>query len=243
MATLSNVNTGSSPNDGTGDDLRTAFTTINSNFQAISGIFPNLDVADLEANITSTGTSTFNVLNGATIGNADAAIVGGTVSAATIGNSGASLVGTISTAAQTNITSLGTLSGLTVSGTSTFNTGQVVVNAGLSVVGAITTGITELGGNTYELASDDNTIIANLGALGNTVVTLANAANNTSRAVTLLVYDPTNTANLVMTIQVNPGEGNIFVSANANFQSTDIGVDIGVNSYKVISNGNYWIRT
>jgi len=241
MATLSNVNTGSSPNDGTGDDLRTAFTTINSNFQAITGIFPNLDVADLAANITSTGTSTFNVLNGATIGNAAAAIVGGTVSAATIGNSGASLVGTISTAAQTNITSLGTLSGLTVSGTSTFNTGQVVVNAGLSIVGAITKAITELGGNTYALASDDNTVIANLGALGNTTVTLANSANNTSRAVTLVVYDPTDTANLVMTVQTNSGEGNIFISANAHFQSTDIGVDRGQNTLRLISNGQYWI--
>ena len=41
---------------------------------------------------------------------------GSSVYAGTIGNTGASLVGTLSTAAQTNITSVGTLTGLTVSG-------------------------------------------------------------------------------------------------------------------------------
>jgi len=44
------------------------------------------------------------------------------VYAATIGNSGATLTGTISTAAQTNITSIGTLTGLTLSGTLTGTT-------------------------------------------------------------------------------------------------------------------------
>jgi len=39
-----------------------------------------------------------------------------TFNAATIGNTGATLTGTLSTAAQTNVTSLGTLTGLTVSG-------------------------------------------------------------------------------------------------------------------------------
>ena len=43
-------------------------------------------------------------------------ITAATVNAGTIGNAGATLTGTLSTAAQTNITSLGTLTGLTVTG-------------------------------------------------------------------------------------------------------------------------------
>ena len=229
MATLSNVNIGTSSNDGTGDDLRTAFTTVNTNFQALAGIFPNLDVADLTANITSTGTSTFNILNAATIGNVDAAIVGGSVNAATIGNSGASLVGTISTAAQPTITSLGTLSALTVSGPLTIN-------------GAVNHNIVELGSNIYTLLDSDNTIVANLASLGNCVVTLPNSANNSGRSITVAVYDPSNTANLELSAQVNPGEGNIFITANFSFSSTGIGVDYGVNHTRLTSVGQYWIR-
>jgi hypothetical protein len=60
-------------------------------------------------NISSTGISSLSTINATTV-NAS------TVNAATIGNSGATLTGTISTASQTNITSLGTLSGLTIAG-------------------------------------------------------------------------------------------------------------------------------
>jgi hypothetical protein len=49
-----------------------------------------------------------------------------TVRAATIGNTGATLTGTLSTAAQTNVTSLGTLTGLTVSGTIAAGTNNTI---------------------------------------------------------------------------------------------------------------------
>jgi hypothetical protein len=49
-------------------------------------------------------------------------IVASVVNAPTIGNTGAAITGTIQTAAQTNITSVGTLSGLTVGGSTTLNT-------------------------------------------------------------------------------------------------------------------------
>ena len=78
--------------------------------------------------LTTSGTVIAATVNAATIGNAGATVTGSsftasgtviaaTVNAATIGNSGATLTGNISTAAQTNITSVGTLTGLTVSGT------------------------------------------------------------------------------------------------------------------------------
>jgi hypothetical protein len=49
-------------------------------------------------------------------------ITGATVNAGTIGNAGATLTGTLSTAAQTNITSVGSLSSLTVGGATSLNT-------------------------------------------------------------------------------------------------------------------------
>ena len=67
-----------------------------------------------------------------------------TVRASTIGNSGATLTGTLSTAAQTNITSVGTLSSVTISGASTANSyAAVAVYAG--TIG--NTGATLSGGN------------------------------------------------------------------------------------------------
>jgi hypothetical protein len=68
-----------------------------------------------------------NTVKAATVGNVGAAHVGSTgtfsgtviaatLNAATIGNSGATLTGTVSTAAQPNITSVGTLTGLSVTG-------------------------------------------------------------------------------------------------------------------------------
>jgi hypothetical protein len=49
-------------------------------------------------------------------------IIASTINAGTIGNSGATLTGTLSTAAQTNITSVGTLTGLTVNAQFSGNT-------------------------------------------------------------------------------------------------------------------------
>ena len=67
--------------------------------------------ANVSSTLSVTGTSTFT---GAT--NHAGGITASTVSAGTIGNSGATLTGTLSTAAQTNITSVGTLTSLTTSG-------------------------------------------------------------------------------------------------------------------------------
>jgi hypothetical protein len=54
-----------------------------------------------------------------------------TVNAGTIGNTGATLTGTLSTAAQPNVTSIGILTGLTVSGT-VYPTANASVNLGTS---------------------------------------------------------------------------------------------------------------
>ena len=117
------VNVGATANDGTGDDLRTAFTKINENFANIS------DVGYSAANISVTG-------DVVAVGNITAANVTASDIIAT------NLYGLIQTPTQSQITSLGTLTGLTSSGiahiTNTtqslqFNSGAVVIDGGLGV--------------------------------------------------------------------------------------------------------------
>lgn len=122
MPLLANINVGTSPNDGTGDSIRDSFIIVNENFQYIEQFFPNTLAANLNANITSTGTSFFNTVNVSSVLTSTANI---STSAYFLGN-GSQLTGvaasTAGTAqyvtgnAQANITSVGTLSDLTVSG-------------------------------------------------------------------------------------------------------------------------------
>lgn len=155
MPLLANINVGASPNDGTGDSIRDSFIIVNENFQLIEAFFPNSEVANLTANISSTGTSSFNLITasnlilsggsvsansqagtvsattvtanlignvtGNVVGSVTGNLVGSSIQAATIGNSGSTLTGTISTAAQPNITEVGTLGSLTVAANVTIN--------------------------------------------------------------------------------------------------------------------------
>lgn len=131
MPLLPNINVGSAPNDGTGDSIRNAFIKVNENFQFIESFFPNTDVANLTANITSTGTSTFNIINAATIGNAGAAFTGASLSAATIGNAGSSFTGASVNAAT--VGNAGTVfTGTSVSAATIGNSGSVFTGASVS---------------------------------------------------------------------------------------------------------------
>lgn len=142
MPLLANINVGSAPNDGTGANLRSAFTTVNENFQFVEAFFPNTSNIALTANIDSTGTSTFNnvTVSNLTVTNS---IV------ATIANAG--LASFVTGNAQANITSVGTLTGLTLSGglVGTTISAATIGNSGASLVGTIgtasQTNITSLG--------------------------------------------------------------------------------------------------
>ena len=82
----------------------------------------NNDLDDLDALFSSTGTSVAMNLDGAVI---DSSVIGGTTPAAgtfTTLTANTSITGTLATAAQPNITSLGTLTGLTTTGTLTIGT-------------------------------------------------------------------------------------------------------------------------
>ena len=143
MPLLANINVGSAPNDGTGDSIRDSFITVNENFQFVESFFPNTDVISLTANITSTGNSAFNNLT----------ITGTTTSAGNIsanylfGNGSqlsAVVAGTaifVTGNAQGNITSVGNLTGLLVSGGITAATvfAGTIGNTGAALVGNIST--------------------------------------------------------------------------------------------------------
>ena len=93
----------------------------------------NLD--DVDAIFSSTGTSVAINLDGAVI---DSSVIGGTTPAAgtfTTLTANTSITGTLATAAQTNITSVGTLSSLTVSGDLTVDTSTLKVDSTNNRVG------------------------------------------------------------------------------------------------------------
>ena len=91
----------------------------------------NNDLDDVDALFSSTGTSVAMNLDGAVIDNS---VIGGTTAAAgsfTTLSASTSITGTLATAAQPNITSLGTLTGLTTTGDINFgDSDKAVFGAG-----------------------------------------------------------------------------------------------------------------
>src|SRR6056300_1390796 len=86
----------------------------------------NTDLDDLDAVFSATGTSVALNLDGAVI---DSSVIGGTTPAAgtfTTLTANTSITGTLATAAQPNITSVGTLTALDVTGTVT-SSGDVII--------------------------------------------------------------------------------------------------------------------
>ena len=234
MALLPNINVGTSPNDGTGSSLRDAFIIVNENFQLIEAFFPNSNVANLTANIQSTGTSTFNYVNA------------NVVYSSTFGNAGALYYGNIATAAQPNITSLGNLSSLIVSGTLTSEgattlTGNLSTSAGHTIQGAFSIPPSFVTTATYAVTSTDTVIIANVSASANTSITLPNADVNDGRTIEVRWWDPDNsdpTANITVTVE--PSAGNIFTTGS--FQTPSFSIDSNDYSAKLTSDGTYWFR-
>jgi hypothetical protein len=169
MPLLANINVGSVPNDGTGDSIRESFIIVNENFQYIEQFFPNTALVNLNANITSTGTSTFNIVNVSGVLTSTSNI---STSGFYLGN-GSQLTGvSASTAqfvtgnAQSNITSVGTLTSLTVSGNITSGNLSTGAISG-TIITPSQTAITSVG-NLSSLQVQGNINGANLSLSGTT---------------------------------------------------------------------------
>jgi len=143
MPLLANINVGSAPNDGTGNSIRDSFIIVNENFQFVESFFPNTSVIGLTANITSTGNSAFNnlTITGTTTSS-------GNISANYLFGNGSQLTSVVADTAtyvtgnaQGNITSVGTLTGLLVSGgiTATNILAGTIGNTGAALVGILST--------------------------------------------------------------------------------------------------------
>ena len=123
------------------------FTTLTAN-TSITGTLATV----AQPNITSLGTiaslvATTADINGGTV---DGTVIGGTTAGAgtfTTLTANTSITGTLATAAQPNITSVGTLSGLNVAGTPTFDGLTVDGNARIEELGAIAKLTLERGGS------------------------------------------------------------------------------------------------
>jgi len=146
MPLLANINVGSAPNDGTGNSIRDSFIIVNENFQFVESFFPNTDVISLNANITSTGNSAFNnlTITGTTTssGNISANYLSGNGSQLTSVSATTSGTATFVTGnAQANITSVGTLTSLNLTGNLTGSnvSAGIIGNTSSSLVGTLAT--------------------------------------------------------------------------------------------------------
>ena len=239
MPTFANINTGTAPNDGTGDSLRESFRTTNNNFSILNSIVA--DSGNITANIISTGISTFEQL--------DANVI----NVQTLGNAGTLITGNVVTAAQPNITSLGNLTSLQAAGTvqfdgtfavnsdSNFN-GNLNTQSNLNIEGGYNAGITFTVANTYAVTNNDYIIVANISAFGNTDITLPNANAAVGRIYKVFYWDPDASATgNILNVGATPGGGNIFITGNTNTEALALSE---IDSYcEVISIGDYWFRS
>ena len=326
MALLPNINVGTSPNDGTGSSLRDAFTIVNENFQFIEAFFPNSSVANLVANIESTGTSVFNIANvdvlnvntisSYTTTNITATNITTTDFTAT--NITVTDTGTFDTITANSITGSFTVGGnldvnVTSTGNSSFNitsysgnatfdtnvsigslltvdtidantanidtiTNETLNSNSISVNNASITGNINSSGSAFfnatsgvflintgfransifftnvsTISTDANldlsladynraqTVVANLTA-GNLTVTLPNASATFRNGLTytFICYDEGGLANRTLTVNVQPGAGNIWTSANTQATFVNISAELGTNSVEMKSNQVYW---
>jgi hypothetical protein len=162
-------------------------------------VFGTGDASSLGRN----GTSALTYTGGFTAG----AITGSSVSAGTIGNSGTVLYGTLnsSSAAQTNITSLGTLTGLTVSGTANITT----INGSLKgpyngIVGGTTPNI----GSFSDVNIIGTLTVPNNDILGNVVGNLTGTASVATTAGTATYASTAGLASAATSV-VQAYQGNI----------------------------------
>ena len=185
----------------------------------------------LTGSLTARGPGDFDGgLQSTPIGNASASTgVFTSVSAATIGNAGATLTGTIQTAAQTNITSVGTLSSLSVTAsnvsvniTDRFNTITSTKNLRIVSGSRDLALIANISGGSYNslTTSNDSSIIFTGTALGNAAFTISPWAATTSGIRISSVSNVATIRLAATTIQVDGNITNGGTSGTGNIGAT-----------------------
>jgi len=192
------------------------------------------DIADMDDGVVPLQTPDINggTIDGATIGGSstiDNSIIGGTTPAAgtfTTLTANTSITGTLNTAAQTNITSVGTLSALTVSGDLTVDTDTLYVDSTNNRVGIGT-------------ASPSDTLEVKIGSANTTGVLIHR--DNASGGGGI---DFSNTSNTVANI--NAGSGTLTLEADPNNASGGSYISFKTDAseaMRIDSSGNVGIGT
>jgi hypothetical protein len=133
------------------------------------------------------------------------AFTGASLSAGTIGNVGATLTGTLQTAAQPNITSVGTLSGLEISGTANVTT----INGSFKGPFNGTVGATTANAGTFTDVTVNGTLtVSNNNIIGNVTGNLTGVASSATTAGTATYASTAGLATAATTV-VQPAQGNI----------------------------------
>ena len=149
----------------------------------------NADLDTVDGLFSSTGTSVAMNLDGAVI---DSSVIGGTTAAAgsfTTLSASTSITGTLATAAQPNITSVGTLTGLDVAGTPTFD--------GLTVEG-----------ETLSMSHTGNTSTISLtqkAGTQNSVATISANREDTTTSASRLVFSTNDGTSTLQRMRINNG--------------------------------------
>ena len=206
-----------------------------SNNVTVSGSTVNVAIASSNiASFSSTGLTLTGAVNGNTFNGV--AVYGGT-----IGNSGATLTGTLSTAAQTNITSVGTLSSLAASGvitsggninvTSATNStsttsGSIVTAGGIGVAqDAYIGGKLYVGGNTTFI---NTTIINTTDTLSAPTILAGQIGNSGASLVGTTATVNTVSAGLIGNASTTLLQGTLVTSSAAQGNITSLGTLTGL---------------
>jgi len=204
------------------------------NIGATAGVFTG-NISSLNANLGNLVTANYvnvafdlNVAGNANIGSGS----GGTITGANL-LSANFIAGTLTTASQPNITSVGTLSSLSVTGNvaagnlSTSGTLSVTGNANVGNIGATGVVATTLGG-TLTTASQPN--ITSVGTLSSLAVTGNASAGNLSTSGTLSVTGNANVGNIGATgVVATTLGGTLTTASQPNITSVGTLTSLGVN--------------
>jgi hypothetical protein len=153
VGTATNANYASAANVSLYESV-TATTTNATHYPVLSGITTGNTASFTASTLTfnpSTGALSVTALSVGAI-TSSGTVIASTVNAGTIGNSGATLTGTISTAAQTNITSVGTLTSLNVGTINSSGTITGKTNTGGNVAVSNDSGTLSIRGDTTNAA-------------------------------------------------------------------------------------------
>jgi hypothetical protein len=181
-----------------------------------------------------------NTVTAAVIGNTSAVLTGATgqitnisantINAVTVGNTGTTLTGTVSTSAQPNITSVGSLTGLTVSGVTNAAGGIVASTLSAGTIGnsgAVIFG--NLSSQTLADISSNVNVAANVTVSGNVSAAylLGDASSVTGSA-------PNFNANSATRLQSGVFINDQYFDGTQNIQLTTIGTALAVDGANVI---------